>query len=235
MSSPHAAGAAALVRAVHPGWTAAEVQSAIMSTARTTGVRKDDGVRPADAFDMGAGRIDLAQAGRAGLVLNETTENYLAANPGSGGDPSSLNLASLAHSACDGECAWTRTVRGAVAATWSVKTSGPRGLGLSLSPSRFRLGAGETQTLTISADVRKLPALKWAFGEIRLSAQRSAAPDVHFPVAIRPGFSTAVDIQTTSTTGTQVVQGVTSNIEIKDLQLSVFGLTEGAVTEQLLE
>ena len=84
MSSPHSAGAGALIRALHPAWTPAEVQSALMTTAFTTlpggggsavhSVLKEDAATPADPFDMGAGRIDLTRdAAQAGLgLLNET-------------------------------------------------------------------------------------------------------------------------------------------------------------------
>ncbi|MGD6027769.1 S8 family serine peptidase, partial [Xanthomonas citri pv. citri] len=80
MASPHHAGAAALVRQARPGWSVAEVKSALMMTAKQE-VLKEDGVTQADAHAMGSGRIQVDQAIRAGLVLNETTANYRAANP----------------------------------------------------------------------------------------------------------------------------------------------------------
>jgi hypothetical protein len=236
MSSPHMAGAAALVRALHPQWTPAEVQSALMTTAKTTGVRKDDGVKPADAFDMGAGRVDLTGAARAGLVLDEQTSDYEAANPADGGDPTSLNLASLGHGDCDGICTWKRTVRNTLGSSvaWSVKTSAPKGMQLSVQPSRFTIAAGSTQELTVTADVRKLPVLKWVFGDVRLTAGGGAAPEAHLPVALFTALAQTVEIETSSTTGTQVV-GVTSKVAITDLQTASFGLTKGEVTERLLE
>jgi hypothetical protein len=236
MSSPHAAGSATLVRAVHPEWTPAEVQSAMTSTGKTSGVRKDDGVKPADPFDMGGGRVDLTQATRAGLVLDEQTPDYVAADPDEGGNPTTLNLATIAHGNCDGECSWTRTVKNALGAatTWSVRTSGPRGLRLNVSPNSFSLAPGATQNLTITADVRQLPVGKWIFAEVRLAPRGGGAAAQHFPVAILTGAPQAVDIETASTTGSHTVS-VTSQVEIRELQTSVFGLTEGLVTERLLE
>ncbi|HSH83079.1 MAG TPA: S8 family peptidase [Herpetosiphonaceae bacterium] len=236
MSSPHMAGSAALIRALHPDWTPAEVQSALMTTARTQGVRKDDGVKPADAFDMGAGRVDLTQAGRAPLTFDIPTADFVTADPAEGGDPTTLNLPSLGHADCDGVCTWTRTVknRSGASTTWAAQTSGPRGMALSVSPSRFTLAPNATQVIEITADVRKLAVGMWVFGEVRLVPKGSAVPETHLPLAVRTAMAQPVNIETTSTTGSHVVS-VTSKVAIKDLQTAVSGLTRGAVTEQVVE
>ena len=65
MSSPHIAGSALLMKALHPDWSPGEIKSALMTTA-TTDVVKEDLVTPADPFDFGAGRVDLTQAGCCG-------------------------------------------------------------------------------------------------------------------------------------------------------------------------
>jgi subtilisin family serine protease len=80
MSSPHAAGAAALMIARHPLWTPAEIQSALMTSATAT-VLKEDEVLPADPFDVGTGPLDLFAADRAGVVLDESYDNFVAADP----------------------------------------------------------------------------------------------------------------------------------------------------------
>ncbi|MGW3086511.1 S8 family serine peptidase [Streptomyces sp. NPDC001108] len=55
MATPHVAGAAAVVRGAHPGWTAQQVKSALVSSARTGG-----GVEGADR--TGAGVLDVFAA-----------------------------------------------------------------------------------------------------------------------------------------------------------------------------
>jgi subtilisin family serine protease len=232
MSSPHSAGAAALVRALHPDWTPAEVQSAITSTGKTGGVLKEDGATAADPFDMGGGRVDLTQAGLAGLVLDETTANYQAANPAAGGDPASLNLATLGNADCAGVCTWTRTVRSTLGpeATWSTKVSAPRGVRVSVKPSRFTLAPGGTVTLTITADVRRAEAGRWHFGAVELSGGPVAQ---HLTMAVMAGTVHPVEIETTSTTGTHTVS-VPTGIDVKDLSVAVYGLTKGVVEQRTL-
>ena len=109
MSSPHVAGAYALIKDLHPEWSPAEAQSALMSTARDT-VLNDDGINTATPFAQGAGHADLTKAARAGFVLDVTIAEYEAADPALGGDPKSLNVASLGNSQCLAECSWTRTI-----------------------------------------------------------------------------------------------------------------------------
>jgi subtilisin family serine protease len=78
MASPHSAGVSALVKASHPTWTPEEIKSALM-TSSVQAVTKEDGVTPADPFDMGAGRIEAARAVNPTLVFNETYSDFIAA------------------------------------------------------------------------------------------------------------------------------------------------------------
>lgn len=194
MSSPHAAGAAALIIAVQPDWTPDEVQSALMTTAYnvrgkngTDGLVKDDRTTPADALDVGAGRIDLAQAARAGLLLNETVENYRAANPAQGGDPTTLNRPSMGSGNCVDGCSWTRTLRATVDTSWTASVVSADALPVDVSPASFSLKAGEEVTLNISADTRDFPAGSWVFADVYLSPADSNVPSAHLPVAVLPG------------------------------------------------
>ncbi|MCA9943560.1 MAG: S8 family serine peptidase, partial [Anaerolineales bacterium] len=193
MSSPHVAGAGALMMALHPDWTPAEIQSALMTTAFTS-VLKEDGVTPADPFDMGSGRVDLSVAGLAGLVLDETEANYLAANPAQGGDPTELNLASMADSNCANSCSWTRTVRSTLASsvTWNASVDSPAGVMLNVSPSSFVLAPGATQIITIDAVVTSDSNDEWVFGAITLTPGGGEAPAARMPV----GVITSVEVPT---------------------------------------
>ena len=232
MSSPHAAGAAALMKALYPDWSVAEIKSALMSTAHTDGVVKEDGSTPADPFDMGGGRVDLSAAGRAGIVLDETAANFTDADPSTGGDPKTLNLASLGNGQCLVSCSWTRTVSStqSVPVTWTVSISAAAGMVLTVDPATFVLPAFGTQIFTVTADVSGLPAGQWAFAEVGLSPDGgSNIAEAHFPVAVVPTTGvvpTSIDIDTRRNAGSQLVEGIES-IEITDLTITNYGLTQG--------
>ena len=80
MSSPHVAGAGALLSALNPSWTPAEMQSALMMTARDT-VLNDDGTNIATPFAQGSGHIDVYVAAHSPLIMNVTKAAYEAASP----------------------------------------------------------------------------------------------------------------------------------------------------------
>ena len=125
MSTPHTSGSAALVRAVHSDWTVPEVKSAIMMTSFNGGT-KEDGTTPWDADDVGTGRLDLTKAALAGLVMDETTQHFLDANPNTGGDPKTLNIPSVRNMECTPSCTFTRTVRNTLtsATNWTARGNG---------------------------------------------------------------------------------------------------------------
>lgn len=226
MAAPHVAGAAALIRALHRTWTPAEVQSALMLTAKTS--ITEDG-KASGPFARGAGRADLTKAALSGLVLDETGANYLAANPATGGDATTLNVPSLASPACLATCTWKRTVTNALATTtgWSVSTAKPKLLGLTVSPASFTLAPGAKQELTITADVSKLGVGQWIAAEVRLTA--SGSPTLHMPVEVFVGQAQTVKLETNVTQGSATVS-VQSPVAIKSFQSRVFGLTRGTVT-----
>ncbi len=236
MATPHSAGAAALIRALHRNWTPAQVQSALMTTALNATVRKEDGLKPADPFDMGAGRVDLSKAGRAGLVLNETRPRYDAANPSTGGDPKTLNLPSMANSNCKGTCSWTRVVSStrSINVTWTASTTVASGLSLSVTPTSFTLTPNLTQTITVTANVANLPVNQWFFGQVTLSPNDPSIPDAHFPVAVVPGGGPQlVEIRTRRDAGSQSLT-MTTTVPIVNLTPTIYGLAPGRIAQRQL-
>jgi subtilisin family serine protease len=77
MSSPHVAGAAALLRQQHPDWSPGQIKSALMTTARTRRVYDTDGETDAGPFDVGSGRIDLKRAGNPGLTFDVPVQDFI--------------------------------------------------------------------------------------------------------------------------------------------------------------
>ncbi len=209
MSSPHGAGAAALMVALYPTWSPAEVKSALASTT-TGGLVKEDGVTPANPFDVGSGLLNLGGASNAGLVFDETYANYVAANPAIGGDPKTLNQPSMANYNCSGTCTWTRTVKAVVAGSWSASTTGLTGI--TVTPANFTLAAGGTQVLTITADVTGLPLNTWAFGDVVLTyAGVRETANTHMPVVVKPTDAVPdINVTPTSLAATQAPDTTTS-------------------------
>ncbi|XSG77766.1 S8 family serine peptidase [Herpetosiphon llansteffanensis] len=235
MSSPHNAGVTALMRQKYPTWTPFEVKSALMTTAKTS-VVKPDGVTPADPFNMGAGRVDLTKVFSAGLVLNETVPNFIAANPSAGGNPATLNIASAANDACAIECTWTRTVKNtlSVATTWTVSGS-TSPVTVTATPASLNLAPGATGTITIKANVAGRPINgNWIFGELRLTESANRAPAVHFPIAVKAtsGGVPADASATTRRDSGKVTVGGYNATNVTNLTIREFGLTKGLrVTE----
>ncbi len=241
MSSPHNAGSGALMSALYPGWSPAAIKSAIMMTADTT-VLKEDGATPGDPFDYGGGRIDLTKAAEVGLVLDETAADFLAAEPAAGGDPKTLNLASLQNSRCVGVCSWSRTVESVAAASvdWTVSTTVPAGVTLTPSPAAFTLAPGGEQTIVFDADVSGLALDTFAFAEISLSETTAAggSPDLHLPVAVAKATSNlppSVTFETAARYGGETLTDLQSLAAITDLDVQAAGLVQGSETIVALE
>jgi subtilisin family serine protease len=194
MSGPHLAGSGALVRAVRPSWTPMEVKSALQMTAKRNGW-KDDGTVPWDADDAGSGRVDLTKATSAGLVMDETYANFLAANPSGGSiNIKALNLPSVRNMACDPNCTFTRTVKSTLSATstWNVSFDTTSGIAAVVTPATFTLAAGATQVLNITVTPGAYgPPLAApnapGFGYVVLTEAAAQSPAEHITVAVRGG------------------------------------------------
>lgn len=192
MSSPHVAGALALIRQAHPEWTASQVQSAAQMTA-TNNLR--DGVNGDDRyFRGGAGMINVEAAIKSGLIMDETPENMLLANPRNGGNPTMLNLPALVNTACETECTWMRTVTATKDGTWTVEGKANHdeiSIDIQANPSSFSLKAGESKTIFVTAKIldavtnNSSPELSYLFGDVKLTPADAETPAAHWPVKLR--------------------------------------------------
>ncbi len=162
MASPHVAGAAALLRAIHADWGVDAVFSALQTTADPTRVEADG--ETATVNDRGAGRIRVDLAARVGLYLPLEASAFESANPATGGNPASLNLPGLINESCGTSCSFTRTVKAHRRGNWTVSVDGDSSI--TVSPSTFSLSTGESQSLTIT--VTPDPALGGALEEGRV-------------------------------------------------------------------
>lgn len=162
MASPHIAGAAALMKQVHPDWSVAEIQSAMMMTASTS-MKKEDRTTTADLWDRGAGMIQVDKAVNAGLLLNITNEQYLAANPESGGMIPSLNSAYLINGECAGSCTWTREFKATADADWQFSMQG-RNFNIdsiTFEPETISVKKGDVVSVDITATFKSFSKDEW--------------------------------------------------------------------------
>jgi uncharacterized repeat protein (TIGR01451 family) len=232
MASPHVAGAAALLRALYPTWTPAEIKSVLMTTAWPE-MLKEDMATPADPFDMGTGRIDLHYAGMPGLVLDETTTNYINADPSLGGDPKALNIPSFGNDQCLEGCSWSRIVSSPVAytVTWTANITAPVGMTVTVTPETFVLGPYGDQEITVSVDVGGMPDNEWVFASFTLNDVAEVLPSARFPIAVIPATyagSGSLDIATRRNAGSVGFEDLVA-IEITDLTVETFGLVQQTV------
>jgi hypothetical protein len=179
MSSPHIAGAALLIAAVHPSWTPGQIKSAIMTQAKTT-VVKEDLSTPADPFDMGAGRIDVGRAISAPLTISDSAANFaaLTADPLHAID---LNIPSINAPTMPGRVTTTRTVQNVTNGQLRVSTGAtvPANTHITFSPKAMTIPAGGSGSFSITID-STAPVGSQQFATVRFISPKGTA---HLPVA----------------------------------------------------
>ncbi|GAB3170675.1 S8 family serine peptidase [Myceligenerans halotolerans] len=240
MSSPHVAGAGALLTQARPDWTPAEQQSALMTTARTS-VLNHDGAA-ATPYAQGSGHMNIGAAVSAGLLFDESPADYLAADPEEGGDPTTLNLPSFADTQCLASCSWERTAQAPESApagvTWTASADSDPGLALTVDLSQDTVSPGDSMGIAVTADVTGAPEGETLFGRITLTPSDPDVPSVTMPVAVVPAAAVLpdqIDISTRRDTGSQAVTDIRS-IAVSDFTGSVRGLAaadlhEGSLVE----
>ncbi|WP_144212688.1 S8 family serine peptidase [Shewanella donghaensis] len=163
MASPHVAGAAAMMRQLHPDWSANDIKTALTSTSTTDGIMDDDATTAATPFAMGAGRMDLDAAAKAVLTFDKP---------------------SIAADSCVGPCTFTRTVynKSDEDTSWSLAASSDSA-GISVSPSMLDIPAGGSATFMVTVDSTFSDYGEWIFGNVMLSSAEGKQ-DAHLPLAV---------------------------------------------------
>jgi subtilisin family serine protease len=184
MSSPHIAGAAALLLSVNDDWTPSILRSTMELTATAElATDFDDGAATPNI--RGSGRPRLADAANSGVFFDETRANFTNANPAIGGEPRNLNLPSLMDASCQGSCSFSRTLTDLVGGrTWSAAAENfPAGVTVTITPQDFTLANNASRSLSFDIDLNGGNFVgTWVYGDIVLSA--SGVPDAVLPVAV---------------------------------------------------
>jgi minor extracellular serine protease Vpr len=170
MAAPHITGSAALVMQQHPTWTPLQVKTALTSTAVQT-LKKSDAINPADPFDMGAGRVDLARVSEAGLTFSTP---------------------SFANGNCVESCSWTSTIEnvGSTSETWTVDIQTTSTMAVTVSPSSFTLAPGLSGEFTVSVNAQMMPLGTYQFGSLTWKDGSATYPDAYMPMAVKAGSAT---------------------------------------------
>ena len=212
MAAPHVTGAMTLLAQLHPDWTPAEIQSALMMTAHNVKIMTNAGlIDPYYNFMAGAGAINVADASKAGLIMDVELDAYEEANPRNGGLVNWLNLPSMVEMDCELTCSWMRTVTATQDGSWNADALAwtaqglmeEAGVSASVTPSQFDLKAGESQDLLITMTLPNViehkldptePGAPWEMlqnvgamfnGKVVLTERNGAAPDAHLPIVAR--------------------------------------------------
>jgi subtilisin family serine protease len=167
MASPHVAGAGALLRQLHPEWTPGEIKSALMMTATTESTVKEDGATPTTPFDIGSGRIDLAEVGSPGLTISDTAENYILL----AGNLSTSNYPSLYIPVLAGKVVVERTLKSVdrQERSWKLRVDAPEDLRVQV-PREVTLRPGAKKRISILVDASRIPIGETRHATLRLES-----------------------------------------------------------------
>jgi hypothetical protein len=196
MSAPHITGSAALVLALHPGMTPAEVKSALMMTANTNVVQAD-GTTPATPFDDGAGRVDLSGVVDPGLVLN-VTQPQMDAVLTDALHRIDLNEPSVYDPSLPGKVSTTRTFTNITShpETYDVTATSTLPGGLTVSPSTIHVGPGESAVVRITLNGVGGTVGKSYTGEIDLTQTKGGSNNLHLPASFTPSDASSAPLVT---------------------------------------
>lgn len=138
MATPHVAGSAALLLALHPGWSPADVKSALVTTGKRPVFDHVTGTNPVGVLTRGGGRIDLDAANAIPLTVHPASISF-GLFRGNGPVDASHDVTLL-------------NVAGSLQTCSVAVTGSTTAAAVTASPNTFALSPGGTTTLTITLD-----------------------------------------------------------------------------------
>lgn len=189
MASPHVAGAAAIMKQLHPTWTAVEIKTALTSSS-VNGLKKEDSSSATTPFDIGAGRLDLARATKAAVTFDKPS---FAQNP----CVINCNFTRSIRNMSNKEVTWTGTVKFADGLTQGTldKTS------ITLKPYGQ---AGDKADFVLAVDGSQAAYGAWSFGNIEWTSSDASVPSATMPIAVR--VANTADSSTLATASSTVLK-----------------------------
>ncbi|KAJ7543757.1 hypothetical protein O6H91_09G051400 [Diphasiastrum complanatum] len=190
MACPHAAGAGALLKNIHPTWSPAAIKSALMTTGKLVNnlnqpITSASG-KEAGPFDFGSGEVNPIAAADPGLVYDAKLKDYLLFLCKVGYKSSEIKLITGKKLSCDPKPpsisdlnypsvavtnlkkfkTVTRTVTNVGSmGTYNVTVQAPPGISLEITPNTLQFGAqGERRRFKIKLRVSQSSKGKYVFG-----------------------------------------------------------------------
>jgi hypothetical protein len=193
-----------------------------MTTAYQEDVMKEDGITPADPFDMGSGHLNVGgkaikgSAFEPGLVYDAGLYEYAAFTcgmnwgiftPGSCAfldsigvpmEPYNLNYPSIGIAELPGSLTVQRTVTSvATSKGWrefTVSVDAPDGYEVTVEPSVLVLKSGQSATYEVTITNVEAPIGEWRFGSLTWSDDgKKGHYEVYSPIAVRASLFAAPD------------------------------------------
>ncbi len=137
-STPHVAGAAALIKQLNPSFTPAQVKSALVNSATTDVFTTPDQTARVGVLDVGGGRIDLARASAVSATFSPASLSFGIRKLKKNDVDTSLDISIT--SLVDGQNSFTITVQ---------QLDPGDGVNIEPSVSTVSLANGQTSTVTI--------------------------------------------------------------------------------------
>jgi minor extracellular serine protease Vpr len=196
MAAPHVTGSAALLKALHPDWTANQIKSALVTTATRTNIFAPDGKTAADEFTAGAGRLDLGRASNVGVVFD---------------------LSSFTSGNCVVTCVWKNTIKNVTAdtVTWTASFSGNPKLHLTVTPASVTLPPGLSASFTVTATGLDVSTTDWNQDSITWTPNVAKYTPAFMPVVIIGG--TVTDAGTFDMVASQATTSLGQTIDFSAL------------------